>query len=123
MRAEASRATSAADYASTDRARILRHYDELHRLKPSPIVALNRAVAVAHLRGPRAGLEAIAAIARRDRLESHYLLHAVTGELHRRLKDHAAAAGSFRRALALARVGPEQLYLTRMLGQAEEIAP
>ena len=51
-----------ADYASTDWARILRHYDELYRLKPSPIVALNRAVAVAHLEGPRAGLDAVAAI-------------------------------------------------------------
>jgi len=106
---------TAADYASTDWARILRHYDELHRLKPSPIVALNRAVVVAHLQGPRAGLDAIAAMAQLDRLESHYLLHAVTGELHWQLKDERAAADSFRRALALAHVGPEQAYLTRML--------
>lgn len=103
------------DYASTDWARILRHYDELHRLKPSPIVALNRAVAVAHLHGPRAGLEAIAAMEQRDRLESHYLLHAVVGELHWRLQDEHAAAESFRRALALAHVGPEQAFLARML--------
>ncbi len=106
---------TAANSASTDWARILRHYDELHRLKPSPIVALNRAVAVAHLHGPRAGLDAIAAIPQRDRLESHYLLHAVVGELHWRLKDHRAAAESFRRALQLAQVGPEQLHLSRML--------
>ncbi|HTQ31200.1 MAG TPA: DUF6596 domain-containing protein [Opitutaceae bacterium] len=110
----------AADYASTDWARILRHYDELNRLKPSPIVALNRAVAVAHLHGPQAGLEAIAEIPQRDRLESHYLLHAVVGELHWRLKNHAAAAESFRRALQLAHVGPEQLYLTRMLDRAAD---
>jgi RNA polymerase sigma factor (sigma-70 family) len=106
---------TAADYASTDWARILRHYDELNRIKPSPVVALNRAVAVAHLHGPQAGLKAIEAIPQRDRLESHYLLHAVVGELQWRLKDHRAAAGSFRRALQLAQVGPEQLYLTRML--------
>ncbi len=106
---------TAPDYASTDWARILRHYDELYRLKPSPIVALNRAVVVAHLRGPQAGLDALAEIADRDRLESHYLLHAVTGELHWRLKDERAAAASFRRALALAHVGPEQAYLARML--------
>lgn len=109
---------TAADFASTDWARILRHYDELNRLKPSPVVALNRAVAVAHLHGPQAGLDAIAAIPGRDRLESHYLLHAVTGELHWRMKHERAAADSFRRALALAHVGPEQVYLARMLERA-----
>jgi len=103
------------DYASTDWARILRHYDELHRIKPSPIVALNRAVAIAHLRGPQAGLDAITAIPQRDRLESHYLLHAVVGELHWRLQDERAAAESFRRALSLAHVGPEQAFLARMV--------
>ncbi|MCX6956144.1 MAG: sigma-70 family RNA polymerase sigma factor [Verrucomicrobia bacterium] len=106
---------TAADYASTDWVRILRHYDELYRLKPSPIVALNRAVAVAHVSGPQAGLDAVAAIPERERLESHYLLHAVMGELNWRLNLHRAAAGNFRRALHLAQVGPEQLYLTRML--------
>lgn len=111
---------TAADYASTDWARILRHYDELNRLKPSPVVALNRAVAVAYLHGPKAGLDAIADIPQRDRLESHYLLHAVEGELYWRLQDHRAAAESFRRALRLAQVGPEQLYLTRMLGRLSE---
>jgi len=110
----------APDYASTDWARILRHYDELNRIKPSPIVALNRAVAVAHVHGAQAGLEAVAAIPNRDRLESHYLLHAVVGELQMRLKDHRAAAESFRKAVRLAQVGPEQLYLTRMLERTTE---
>ncbi len=105
----------APDSTSTDWARILKHYDELYRLKPSPIVALNRAVAVANLRGPQAALEAIEQMENRARLESHYLLHAVLGELHWRLHDHRAAAESFRRALRLAQVGPEQIYLTRML--------
>ncbi len=108
---------TAEDYTSTDWTRILRHYDELYRLKPSPIVALNRAVAVAQVDGPAAGLTAIAEIDQRDRLESHYLLHAVIGELHWRMNDHQAAAGSFRRALQLAQVGPEQLHLTRMLAR------
>jgi RNA polymerase sigma-70 factor (ECF subfamily) len=111
---------TAADYASTDWARILRHYDELYRIKPSPIVALNRAVAVAHQHGPQAGLDAVAAIPQRDRLESHYLLHAVTGELHWRLQQHRLAAENFRRALALAHVGPEQLYLSRLLERFPE---
>ena len=110
----------AADYASTDWTRILRHYDELNRIKPSPVVALNRAVAVAHVHGPQAGLDAIAEIPQLDRIESHYLLHAVVGELQWRMKNDRAAAESFRRALRLAQVGPEQLYLTRMLDRASD---
>lgn len=108
----------APDAASTDWARILRHYDELARLRPSPIVALNRAVAVAQVHGPRAGLENLAAIPAAQRFESHYLLHAVTGELHWRLGEHRAAAESYRRALQLAQVGPEQAHLERMLALA-----
>ena len=110
---------TAEDSASTNWAAILRHYDELLRIKPSPVVALNRAVAVAQLHGPQAGLDAISAMLQRERLESHYLLHAVLGELHWRLNQHRAAAGNFRRALHLAQVGPEQNYLTRMLERAE----
>jgi RNA polymerase sigma-70 factor (ECF subfamily) len=113
---------TAADYASTDWTKILRYYDELNRLKPSPVVALNRAVVVAEVHGPQAGLDAIAAIPDRTRLDSNYLLHSVVGELNWRLKNHAAAAESYRRALALAQVGPEQLYLTRMLGRVEGAA-
>lgn len=106
---------TAPDFAATDWQNIVRHYDELDRIKPSPVVALNRAVAVAHLHGPQAGLDAVEKIPRRDRLESIYLFHAVVGELHLQLGNHRESAESFRRALDLARVGPEQLYLTRML--------
>ena len=109
----------APDAASTGWARILGHYDDLLRIKPSPIVALNRAVAVANLRGAQAGLDAIAEIGQRERLESHYLVHAVMGELRLRLADHRGAAESFRRALRLAEVGPEQLHLSRMLERVE----
>ena len=110
---------TAADSASTDWVRILRHYDELNRIKPSSVVLLNRAVAVAQVHGPQAGLQAIEAIPQRGPLESHYLFHAVVGELHWRLKDHRAAAESFRRALQLAQVGPEQIHLARMLERSE----
>ncbi|MFA6960017.1 MAG: sigma-70 family RNA polymerase sigma factor [Opitutaceae bacterium] len=106
---------TAPDAASTDWPRILAHYDALVRIKPSPIVELNRAVAVAHVHGAQAGLDAIATIPGRDRLESHYLLHSVIGELHLRLLDYQAAAESFRRALSLAEVGPEQAHLARLL--------
>ncbi len=113
---------TAPDYASTDWEAILRHYDELLRLKPSPVVALNRAVAVAHVHGPQAGLDTIAAMPQREKLEKHYLLHAVVGELHWRMKNHQAAAWSFRHALSLAQVGPEQIYLTRMLERTGDAA-
>lgn len=113
---------TAADYAATNWSLILRHYDELLRIKPSPIVGLNRAVAVAQVHGPQAGLDTIAALPERDRLESLYLLHAVVGELEWQLHHEKAAAESFRRALALAHVGPEQAYLTRLLERAESVA-
>jgi RNA polymerase sigma-70 factor (ECF subfamily) len=91
----------------------LRLYDGLLRLKPSPIVALNRAVAVANVQGPRAALDAINGMAQRERLETHYLLHAVFGDLHARLNDHAAAITSFERALELSQVTAEQAHLQR----------
>lgn len=106
---------TARDYGSTDWGRILQHYDRLQQIKPSPVVALNRAVAVAQVLGPQAGLDALAATAVRDRLETYYLLHAVTGEFHWRLDHRTEAITSFRRARELARVGPEQLYLDRLL--------
>jgi RNA polymerase sigma-70 factor (ECF subfamily) len=106
---------TATDYAATDWARILAHYDELLRLKPSPIVALNRAVALAELRGPLAGLDAIAAMEQRERLESYHLLPAVRGELHWRLGQHRQARDCFQQARALARVGPEQRHLESRL--------
>ncbi len=109
----------APDAASTDWTRILSHYDVLLRLKPSPVVELNRAVAVAHVHGPQAGLDALNAITQSGMLDSLHLFHAVAGELHTRLNNHRAAAESYRRALALARVGPEQSHLARQLERAE----
>jgi len=106
---------TAPDAASTDWSRILRHYDQLHRRNPSPIVALNRAVAVAHVHGARVALDVLEQMPRRDLIESHHLFHAVIGELQQQLGHHEAAANSFRRALQLAQVGPEQHHLARML--------
>lgn len=109
----------ATNAAATDWKRILNHYDELYRLRPSAIVGLNRAVALAQVRGPQAALDFLAALPQRDRLESHYLLHAVLGEFHWQLNQHRTAAGNFRRALHLATVGPEQVHLARMLARAD----
>ncbi len=108
---------AATDNASTDRAAIVRHYDRLLLLRPSPLVALNRAVAIAQLHGPGAGLEAVASIEGLERLDALHLRHAVEGELHLRFGDRAAAAESLRRALGLARVGPERDHIARMLAR------
>lgn len=110
---------TAHDHASTDWLLILRHYDQLLRLKPSPIVSLNRAVAVANVHGSQAALDAIAAIDGREKLDTNHLLHAVIGELEMRQQKPKEAAVSFRRALELSQVGPEQAYLARMLEKAE----
>jgi RNA polymerase sigma factor (sigma-70 family) len=112
---------TAPDAASTDWPRILAHYDLLLTLKPSPVVELNRAVAVSHVHGPQAALGALDAIAHASRLDSLHLFHAVAGELHSRLNNHRAAAESYRRALALALVGPEQSHLARQLERAESL--
>ena len=86
-------------------------------------MALNRAVAVAHVHGPQAGLDALEAIPQRERLDSHYLLHAVAGELHWRLKNHRAAAESFRRALKLKPDdAPAKLELGRACERMGELA-
>lgn len=111
---------TARDHVSTDWTRILRYYDQLQQIKASPVVGLNRAVAVANVSGPQAALAAIAEMPQAERLECHYLYHAVVGELHWRLENYRSAADCFRRALELAQVGPEQLYLAKRLERITE---
>ncbi len=114
---------AAPDSASTDWPAIVRHYDALLALAPSPIVALNRAVAIAHASGPQAGLDAIEAIPDKRHLESRHLLHAVKGELHWRTGDTRAAAAAFRQALRFASLPPERDHLSRLLQRAENTPP
>ncbi len=92
----------APDYAATDWSRILVLYDHLVRFDPSPIVALNRAIVIARLHGPQAALAEVAAIPGRAKLESYYLFHAALGEFEAQRDAPRAAAGHFRRSLALA---------------------
>lgn len=101
----------AKDYASTDWAQILSLYDQLVVLDASPVVALNRAVALAEVHGPEAGLAAVNAIAKLDTLDGYYLLHAVLGELELRRKHPQAAAAHFERAMQLADMKPEREFL------------
>ena len=110
--AEHCRAARAED---TDWPRIVQLYEILERLQPSPVVSLNRAVAVAMVDGPRAGLEIVDAVADSGELESHHLLHAARADLLRRLGASAAAAESYARALELVGNDSERRFLTRRL--------
>lgn len=110
---------AAADYASTDWGQILEMYDRLVEFDDSPVVALNRAVALAEVQGPQAGIEAVNAIQNLQSLESYYLLHAVLGEFELRMNHARAAAGHFRKALQLAEIKSEQTFLTKRLRECE----
>ena len=110
----------AARAEDTDWMEILRLYDLLERLQPSPIVSLNRAVAVAMARGPQAGLEIIDGLEARTELNNFHLLHAARADLLRRLGSREEAAKSYRRALALVTNDSERRYLERRLGEVSE---
>ena len=110
---------AAKDYASTDWPQILSLYDKLAEFDDSPVVALNRAVALAEVRGPQAGIEAVHAIANLQSLESYYLLHAVLGEFELRLNQTQAAADHFRKSLQLAELKSEQAFLSKRLQDCE----
>jgi RNA polymerase sigma factor (sigma-70 family) len=114
---------AAKDYASTNWPQILELYDRLAEFDDSPVVALNRAVALAEVHGPQAGIEAVNAIQNLQSLEAYYLLHAVLGEFEIRLNHSRAAAGHFRKALQLAEIKSEQTFLAKRLQECEQAAP
>ena len=89
----------------------------LLRADPSPIVALNRAAAVAMRDGPAAGLALIDEILARGDLSDYHLAHSARADLCRRLGRMADAREAYRRALALARQAPERRFLERRLGE------
>ena len=105
----------AARAEDADWADIVRLYDRLSAVQPSPIVSLNRAAAVAMAHGPRQGLAIIEAIAATGDLENHHLLHAARADLLRRLGAHDEAARSYTRALALVGNASERRFLERQL--------
>jgi RNA polymerase sigma-70 factor (ECF subfamily) len=100
---------------TTDWAQIVGLYSLLMRLNPSPVVELNRAVAVAMLDGPSAGLELIDAILARGELTDYHLAYSARAELCRRLGKTAEARASYERALALVQQEPERRFLERKL--------
>jgi RNA polymerase sigma-70 factor (ECF subfamily) len=106
---------SAASAEATDWAEIVGLYDVLARLQPTPVVALNRAVAVAMRDGPAAGLPLIETVLADGQLQGYHLAHAARADICRRLGRHADARASYERALALARQEPERAYLAARL--------
>ncbi|MFD8220149.1 RNA polymerase sigma factor [Streptomyces sp. NPDC059697] len=95
--------------AATDWGQILQLYDQLAALAPSPVVALNRAVAVAEVEGPEQALALVEALD----LDGYHAFHAVRADLLRRLGRHAEAAGAYEAAIALTDGAPERAYLER----------
>jgi len=110
---------AAKDYASTDWEKILALYERLMEFDDSPVVALNRAVALSEARGPQAGIEAVNAIPNLKSLESYYLLHAVLGDFELQLNHLPIAAAHFQRALQLAEIKSEQSFLAKRLAACE----
>jgi RNA polymerase sigma-70 factor (ECF subfamily) len=105
----------AARAEDTDWPQIVRLYDLLESLQPSPIVSLNRAVAVAMVSGPRAGLALIDTLGASGELAGYHLLHAARADLLRRVGSSTEAAKSYTRALALVTNDSERRYLERRL--------
>jgi RNA polymerase sigma-70 factor (ECF subfamily) len=108
----------AADPADTDWPQIAALYERLARLTPSPVIELNRAVAIAMADGPAAGLAIVEALTRSGSLVDYHLLPAVRADLLRRLDRPAEAAAQYREALTLARTDSERRFLRRRLAQS-----
>jgi RNA polymerase sigma-70 factor (ECF subfamily) len=106
---------NASSAAATNWAEIVGLYDILLRASPSPVVELNRAVAVAMHDGPLAGLALVEAILTRGDLADYHLAHSARADLYRRLGRTAEARASYERAYGLARQEPERRFLERRL--------
>ena len=112
--------SEAASAASTDWPQIVALYSALARTEPSPVVELNRAVAVAMRDGPEAGLALIDAIFARGDLTDYHLAHSARADLCRRLGRRTEARSSYERALALTRLEPERRFFEKRLRELGE---
>jgi len=101
----------------TDWAQIVALYDLLLRVEPSPIVELNRAVAVAMRNGPSRGLELVDELLARGELANYHLAHAARADLCRRLGKNTEARTSYKKALALTKQEPERRFLEKRLAE------
>jgi RNA polymerase sigma-70 factor, ECF subfamily len=107
--------STTAHFTLTNWQNILGLYDLLRELQPTPVVLINRAIAVAQVDGPEAALVALRAIHVDGQLERYPFLHAAEGEFHRQLGHSAEAEAAFLRALDFARAEPQQRFLLRKL--------
>ena len=105
--------------AQTDWPQIVALYNQLVRLQPSPVVHLNRAVAVAMRDGPEAGLAQIDAILEQGELANYYLAHSARADMYRRLGRTAEARASYQKALTLTRQEPERQFLEARIRQLQ----
>ena len=103
--------------AATDWRQIVALYNQLARIQPSPVVHLNRAVAIAERDGPAAGLTHIDALLEHGELANYYLAHSARAELYRRLGRTAEARASYEKALGLTRQEPERQFLQERIRQ------
>ena len=110
----------APDAAGTDWVEIAELYKMLAAVMPSPVVELNRAVAVAMADGPAAGLALVEALEATPQLRDYHLLHATRADLLRRLGRGTEAAGSYRQALALAGSDAERRFFARRLAEVTD---
>jgi RNA polymerase sigma-70 factor, ECF subfamily len=106
---------AAPDESRTDWPQIVALYETLLRLRPTPVIALNRAVAIAMAEGPEAGLRLIDDLHEGGELRGYYLLHSARGELLRRLDRPVEAREAFETALRLAGTEPERRFLAQRL--------
>lgn len=109
----------AASAAETDWDQIVSLYDLLRQADPSPVVELNRAVAVAMRDGPHVGLELIDSLLSRGELSEYHLTHAARADLFRRLDRNGEARGSYEQALSLAKQDPERRFLEQRLRELD----
>ena len=103
--------------AATDWQQIVALYDRLLRIHPSPVVQLNRAVAIAMRDGPEAGLTHIDAVLEQGELANYYLAHSARADMYRRLGRTAEARSSYEKALALTQQEPERQFLQERIRQ------
>ena len=108
---------------ATDWAQIVALHDVLARWEPSPMIELNRAVAVSMYQGPDAGLALIEDVFDRGELKDYHLAHSAKAELCRRLGKRTDARSAYERALALAQLEPERRFLEQRLRELGDVEP
>jgi RNA polymerase sigma-70 factor (ECF subfamily) len=106
--------------AATDWRQIVAIYDQLVRMQPSPVVHLNRAVAIAMRDGPEAGLTHIDAVLAHGELANYYLAHSARADMYRRLGRTAEARSAYEKALALTQQEPERQFLQERIRQLKQ---